>query len=284
MKYRSYNKEIKLAHAMLRDVFHGIKIDRRDRKDNVQKEIVVPCVNGTRSRILKSMEDRNKTLQLPIMSLSMDGLYRDIDRVHSPNEILQSPDGVNEIDLRNGTAIPMNLTFTLGIVTKYQEDMDQIIGNFIPFFNPDIYVTYPAPNNIGNVKSQIIWDGTVNINHNEEITEKENERIVAETQFLMKIWIFPGLDDGTYISDKLIYKINFMYNELEREITAGELNAFYDVPHNTPFTEFKESIQEGLIKYPAFDIVQYPHPRDKTEVEEIKPFLTPEEIIILDNQ
>ena len=57
MKYRSYNKEIKIANAMLRDIFNGIVIDRRDKHDNVQKEIVVPCVNGTRSRILKSMEN-----------------------------------------------------------------------------------------------------------------------------------------------------------------------------------------------------------------------------------
>jgi hypothetical protein len=284
MKYRSYNKEIKIAHAMLRDVFHGITIDRRDRKDNVQKEIIVPCMNGTRSRILKSMEDRNKTLMLPVMTLGMDGLYRDTDRVHSINEVLQSVNGVNEIDLRDGIAVPINLSFTLSIVTKYQEDMDQIIGNFIPFFNPDVYVTYPAPNNIGNIKSQILWDGTVSINHNEEITERENERIVAETTFLMKIWIFPGLDDGTYVSDKLIYKINFMYEDVEREITAGQLNAFYDVPHNESFIDFEEDILDGKIKYPAFDIVQYPHPRDRTEIAEISPYLTPEEIIILENQ
>jgi hypothetical protein len=285
MKYRSYNKEIKIAHAMLRDIFHGIIIDRRDKNEEVQKEIRIPCVNGSRSRILKSMENRNKTLKLPLMTLTMDGMYRDEARVHSVNNVVQNEFGTADLDLRNHIAVPMNLSFTLSTITKYQEDMDQIIGNFIPFFNPDLYVSYPAPYNIGNINAQIVWDGTIGIDHSDSVAETDPERIIAETKFIMKIWLFPGIDDGvTPLEDKLIYKINFWYGTVEKEITAGELNAFYDVPHNISFTEFEEKIVDGDILYPEFDIVQVPHPRDPSCIEELGDDLTQEEKDILANQ
>ena len=41
-------------------------------------------------------------------------------------------------DIRNMIANPININYQVSILTKYQEDLDQILGNFVPFFNPDV--------------------------------------------------------------------------------------------------------------------------------------------------
>lgn len=267
---------------MLRDIFNGMVIDRKDKNNVVQKEIVVPCVNGSRSRILKSLENRNKTLKLPIMALDMKNIRRDRNRVHSVNEVIQNELGTADIDLRLNTAVPLDLTFTLSAIGKYREDIDQIICNYMPFFNPDLYVSYPAPYNIGNINSQIIWDGFINMPEINSIDETTSERIVAETTFVMKIWVFPGIDNGVdYPSDKLIYKINFQHGQICNEITSSSLSGFYDVPYSESFVDYQEKIENGDIKYPEFDILQVPAPNDPECIEEVEEFLTDAEKYLL---
>lgn len=282
MKFRSYNKEIKIANSMLRDIFNGMVIDRRDKNNNIQKEIIVPCVNGSRSRILKSLENKNNTLKLPIMSLNMVNIRYDNKRVHTVNEVIQDVYGVNEIDLRLNTAVPLNLTFTLSALTKYQEDMDQILCNFIPFFNPDLYVSYPAPYNVGNINAQIVWDGNVNITDISEISETDPDRKATETSFVMKIWVFPGIDDGqAYPEEKLIYKINFPGAQICSEIFTSPQSGFYEVPLLEPFVEYQEKIENGDIKYPVFDPLYVPAPNDPECIEDVAEYLTEQEKYLL---
>ena len=179
MRLRSYNKELKIATSMLIDVFNNIVIDRRDRQDNVQKRIAVPCLYGTRSRILKSSENRGKTLKPPIIAISITNISRDTARVHSVNDELRL-EIPGHTDIKCKVGVPVNIDYKFSVVTKFQEDMDQIYGNFVPFMNPDIYVVWPHPNGLGNIKTQIIWQGDFSIEYPEEIDPADPWRVYAD--------------------------------------------------------------------------------------------------------
>jgi len=77
MKFQSYNKELERATAQLMDAFNDITITRVDRETNETLNIRVGCVNGTRSRIMKSLENRDRTIELPIIAISMKNFSRD---------------------------------------------------------------------------------------------------------------------------------------------------------------------------------------------------------------
>jgi hypothetical protein len=282
MKVRSYNKEIKIATKMLIDVFNDIIIDRRDSQDNIQKYISVPCIYGNRSRILKSLENRNKTLKIPLSCLSITGISRDSTRVHSVNDFLKLNSGSN-FDHRNMIAQPIDITYSLGFITRYQEDMDQLIGNFIPFFNPDIYVVFPAPYNIGNLKTQILWDGGLDIEYPTDSGPEEPYRITTDVRFTLKTWLFPGMhdkDNPAYpFGQKLIYKVNYMSQPVSGVIPEGQiatLDSFFEVPGDMAFDEFQDNILSGFIKYPNFDNYPYPHKFDEEANNELSGVLSGE--------
>lgn len=268
MERRSYNKEILIATRMFMDIFNDIVIDRRDNIDNIQKTIKVPCIYGARSRMLKSLENRGNTLKLPMIAVTITGFIRDESRAHSVNIFKQlNTDG--HFDIRNMIANPININYSVSILTKFQEDLDQILGNFIPFFNPDIYVTWPNPYDGDKIKAQIFWDGSMGITYPEDIGEGEPWRILAEGDFTFKTWMFPGMGSGTYPFDApLIYNINLCKSPPEGNLTSGYvdgefvisgqidvggLNAFYNVPQSMTFDDYIDNIEAGYIKEPNFD-------------------------------
>ena len=197
MKTRSYNNELKLATAQFLDVFNDMVVVRKTSKGQTQKSITVPCRYGSRSRILKSSENRGATLKLPLMATVITGMERDVSRVHSSNEFLQYALDSASLDVRDMVAVPINVSYELSMLCAFQEDLDQIICSFTAMMNPDLFVVWPSPRGNGNIKSQIVWNGSVNIVYPEEISETEPWRILGTTSFVYKTWIFPGVGAQT---------------------------------------------------------------------------------------
>jgi hypothetical protein len=248
MRKRSYNGEIKTATAQILDVFNNITIDRRD-STGVQKLIHVPCIYGNRSRVLKSMENKNKTLKIPLIVISKGSLSRDTMRVADTNNGLLFQSGIADgYDILKNRPQPMNIDFEMTVITKYEDDMDQIISNFIPMMLPDIYVVWPNPKQIGkNLKSQIVWDGSINYEYPMEVGETDPYRVITTTNFTYKTWIFPGLgedpDDGP-----VIHKMNYCPNLLTIEDGNYGLDRWYDVPMGMSVDQYAEQVVCGLIK------------------------------------
>lgn len=249
MKYRSYNREFRQATAQILDVFNRITIDRRDNQNNVQKLVNVSCVYGNRSRILKSLENKNKTFKLPLVSISMGNISRDVSRVHDIHDGLITQQREWSFDPLKNTPVPINIEYEMDIVTKYHEDLDQIMCNFIPFTNPDFYVVWPHPKwpNLF-LKSQIVWDSNINVQFPNEIAETDPYRFVASTTFTFKTWIFPGLSQIDESDGPLIHRINFCPNLLSVDDENFMLDRWYHVPTCMSFDDFQGNVVCGLIK------------------------------------
>lgn len=251
MRIESYNKEIKVATAQVLDVFNNIEIERLDKVGNLQKTISVPCLYGSRSRILKSLENRAATLKPPLLALSIVDFSRDIQRVHSVNEGLIFQPSTNTYEIRHNVGLPVNISYELYIVTKFQDDLDQILSNFVANMNPDIYVVWNYPlDPTKNIKSQLIWSDSISIQYPIEINENDPYRILATTNFLFKTWLFPGEAEAAIaIEEKPILKINVCENKPEA------LNKWYDVKVLS-IDEFYDNAVCGYIQYPNYDHLQ----------------------------
>lgn len=275
MRTLSYNFELKTATAQILDVFNNIRIRRYDNQNSIQKTISVPCLYGNRSRILKSLENKNKTLKAPLIVISMGNVSRDSSRVHSVNASLMYQAGTTYDPLKQ-VPTPVNIEYEMSIITKYQEDMDQIISNFIPFMNPDIYVVSPHPKQPTiNIKNQVVWNGDIDITWPDEISEDEPYRIIGTSNFTYKTWIWAGLSaDGD--TGPLIHRINFcprllplggpdsgavsadangtFYDASGNVVQPTDgylghmLDRWYDVPYRMTMDDYQEKIILGLVK------------------------------------
>lgn len=243
-KYRNYNSEMVSSLSQVLDVFNDIIIDRRDGHNTVQKLITVACVNGGRSRILKSLENKNKTLQLPLIAVTMGGFRRDSSRAHELNSGVLSQ--TSWYDVGFNAPVPINIEYEITVVTKYHADLDQILANFCTMFNPDIYTVVPHPKIIGEyIKSQLIWSGDVSKTYPDN-EDTAPARYIATTSFTHKSWLFPGMGENS--EGPLIHKINFCPNLLSTVDENLYLDRWFSVPSNMTFSEFTDNVVCGLIK------------------------------------
>jgi hypothetical protein len=105
--------------------------------------------------------------------------------------------------------IPINITVNMSIMTKYQEHMDQILTNFIPYCDPYVIISWKLPQygNITNpqeIRTEVLWSGAVNITHPNELQGTQPFRSTADTSFIIKGWFFKKMDEIV----KKIYVIN----------------------------------------------------------------------------
>ena len=74
------------------------------------------------------------------------------------------------------------------------EDMDQILSNFIPFNNPYIILSWKEPTGVANevfeIRSEVLWDGSISITNPTDTTYSDKFRVVADTTFTIKGWLF----------------------------------------------------------------------------------------------
>lgn len=133
-----------------------------------------------------------QNLTLPVVAINITSVTRDSSRIF--NKLDNIYNFSNERESRNvKMPIPVNIEVSMSILTRYMEDMDQILSNFIPFTNPYIILSWKEPMTSGEtieIRSEVLWNDTINLTSPVDTTYAEKIRIVADTSFTIKGWIF----------------------------------------------------------------------------------------------
>lgn len=267
MQFYTSSLQLQDSVAQVMDVFGKIKVHRYKHTNEGPikgKSIDVPCVYGTRSRIVKSIESKTGTHTVPFIAISTGSIAVDDARVHSNHEGLlhqfEGKDSVYDCNLNAPT--PVTIEYNMTIVSKYHEDMDQICLNFLPHFKPDVSIVTRNPKIEDTfIKTSLLWDKSLSYEFPEEIAESDVARIVVTTSFTHRTWIWPGEDilhtnengeEINIISGNTILNVNINNTILNdvygTDYSAGTLEHFYDVPNSMEFDEFTDNIISGYIK------------------------------------
>lgn len=243
MKLYSHNRELLYAHAQFKKLFDNVVI-RRNKRDGGFDEHIVPCVISQRSRIRKNLENLNRgSLTLPMISITRTGISRDSSRVTNIHDHLKAT--TSSIDYNRFTPVPINLGFDVEVMTKFPNDMDVILSNFIPFFNQDLYVRTPHPKNENEtLRHQVIWDGTINNEWPSELDAQTQDMQVATTSFTFKTWIFAGEELPGEI-EGLIESIDFTLSGVSDIPQTGTVGGFFAVPRHQDFSDFYDNLSTG---------------------------------------
>lgn len=230
MDFRSFNNELALAQIQFMSIFSGIVISRDTKTGS--KDIMVPCVAGQRSRILKNLENPELAPRqaLPIIVVERGGFSRDTERVANLHLEQKAAPRSDMVDFNYLSPNPINVSYTVSILTKYPGDLDKILSNFIPFFNGDVYVKIPHPK-IPNysLKCQVLWDGNVQDEWPSEKEPYSDDIQIASTNFTFKTYLFGGqgknvtLKPDKPLSIGSIFNISFV-KFLEKYQVGGVVN------------------------------------------------------------
>lgn len=246
MKSYTFNWEIQTLMEQFVSAFNDVIIKRYTYSplSNIQtNKTQVPPTSGhkvlyvyaPKQRVFSALKNPAPGgLTVPVISVSIGSISRDPQRVFNKHEgfnVVYNPKVNNEqLFKKIPQPVPVNIVVNMSILTKYQNDMDQIISNFVPYCDPYIVISWKLPDLIESkipyeIRTEILWNGNINLQYPIEIQSTQSYRIVADTSFTIKGWIFKRMDDFY----KKIYTINADFNDVSCLDQDDFSNIFNDI-------------------------------------------------------
>lgn len=220
MREYSYNFEIKDLLTQFIAAFDDVVIKRYD-KDRVVKETVeVRYILAPKQRVMYDIVNKAQNLTLPVVAVNVTGISRDTSRVFNKLDSFESKS--NNLITTGLTPVPINIEVSMSILARYLQDLDQILSNFVPYNNPYIIISWNEPSNIPGrtveIRSEVLWNGNISINEPTDISYSEKFRVVADTSFTIKGWLFKNKTDIT----SQIYFIDTNFNSIRGNFITTE--------------------------------------------------------------
>ncbi len=228
MRNRAYHFEIKDLLTQFVAAFDDTVISRFDKNRNAKQNIDVRYVFAPKQRVMYDIVNKAQNLTLPVVAINLTGVTRDESRVFNklapsylPGQLKEDPDKASKFLM----PVPVDLSVSMSIMTRYMADADQIISNFVPYNNPYIILSWKVPADFGadyeqEIRSEVLWSGDLNYSTPTDVTYSDKFRVVIDTSFTIKGWLFPEQKD----TQNVIYKIdnNFITVDLANRIYSPD--------------------------------------------------------------
>jgi len=224
MKNRAFHFEIKNLLTQFVAAFDDTVISRYNKSRDPKSNIEVRYVFAPKQRVMYDIINKAQNLTLPAIAINLTGVTRDNSRVFNklptsyiPAQLQQHPKTSSKFLM----PVPVNLEISMSILARYMQDVDQIVSNFVPYNNPYIILSWKVPPEFGaeydqEIRSEVLWDGSLVYTTPTDTTYSDKFRIVVDTSFTIKGWLFPEQKD----TSGTIYKIdnNFIAVDLANRI------------------------------------------------------------------
>jgi hypothetical protein len=232
MRKQSFSFEIQDLITQFLAAFNNVVIDRYEGKNRVQgQKVQVRYVYAPKQRVLYDLVNPGQNLVLPVVAITLASITRDESRVFSKNSGFLTPSTLTDKSAIDKTPyfktpVPVNLAINMSILSKNQLDMDQILGNFIPYNNPYIIISWQLPEKFTpytqEIRTEVLWSGDVSLTYPVEANNTQKAQIIADTSFTIKGWLFPYQDNPI----KNIYKIDTSFFAVRKNMELINSNYF----------------------------------------------------------
>ena len=205
------------------DVFKNVKIERKDRNGNTTGYIKVPMKFTTKEKVwywITKNERKNDEI-LPMMSVNLESVeydsQRQTSRVHS---IIKSKNYDTNSLSQFINPVPYNLGFNMNIWSLHMIDVDQILEQILPWFNPAIFIRIYIPELDATFDLKVMFQGcspdvTLELQDNEARVVKWTLTFMVQTYLLQPL-------ESVDIINKVIQKIYTNENAWNRRFTESE--------------------------------------------------------------
>jgi hypothetical protein len=243
MKNYTFNWEIQTLMEQFVSAFNDVIIKRYSYVPNLtgdSKTTIEPLsgnkvlyVYAPKQRVFSALKNPAPGgLTVPVISVNISSISRDQNRVFNKHEgfnVIYNQSSLNSLK-KIPQPVPINIGVTMNIVTKYQNDMDQIISNFVPYCDPYIIISWKLPGLKESdvpyeIRTEILWNGNINLQYPTDLQPTQPFRVVAETSFIIKGWMFKKMDEFY----KKIYTINADFHDMSCLKDENSSDIFYDI-------------------------------------------------------
>jgi hypothetical protein len=211
VKNKSFFFEIKDIMTQFVAAFDDCVISRYNKNRVEQEQIEVRYVFKPKERVIYDIVNKAQNLTLPVVAVNITSISRDPSRVFNKLEPTYLPLAYPGGNLKSSKLlqpVPVNITVSFSILTKYLLDMDQILSNFIPYSDPYIILSWLVPTELGlpntEIRTEVLWSGDISLTTPIETTYSDQFQVAADTTFTIKAWLFKQEQEP----EGIIYRIN----------------------------------------------------------------------------
>lgn len=207
-----YHEIIRRTIISFGTLFNNIHIKHENENGDDVSVIKVPIAYGPVQKFLARLDEKpdlrkKVAITLPRMSFEMTTIQYDSSRKVSTVQTFQANrTGVGPVKVY--MPAPYNIGIQLSIISKYQDDMLQIIEQILPFFQPQFNLSIDLVNSIGEKRDiPIILEG-ISMSDDYEGDFSTRRSLVYTLNFTAKTSLFGPISDS---SDSLIKKVQVDY-------------------------------------------------------------------------
>ena len=200
-----YHQHIKKAITAFGTIFSNININRVDTENVVQQVLRVPLAYSTKQKFLSQIniiqEARSTAMVLPRLGFEIQTLEHDLARKVSPiqkNKAIIQGASANSVS-RSFVSTPWNMSISLYVFAKNQEDGLQIIEQILPFFNPDFSITVNELPELGIKRDIKITLDSVNYDANYQGEIQARQSIIWTLDFTMRLNFYGNVSNQNII-------------------------------------------------------------------------------------
>jgi hypothetical protein len=196
---KSFFWEIKDILTQFIAAFDDTVIKRFDGDRNHRQSVEVRYVFAPKQRVMHDIVNKTHNITLPVVTIDVSSIKRDNSRVFNKIEPSYYPGKLDDQGFERYsnivTPVPINIEVNMSILTKYMNDMDQIISNFVPYSNPYIILAWKTPKEFElledmEIRSEVLWNENLTYNNPTDISYTDKFRIAVDTSFTIKTWLF----------------------------------------------------------------------------------------------
>ena len=223
-----YNEIFRSVIIGFGSLFNGIQIQHKDENDSTFSVIKVPLAYGPTQKFLarlKQNPDLNAPVQitLPRMSFEFTNLAYDSSRKSTQTQTVVYTNSDGTETKRGYLPVPYNMTITLSIYTKLNDDMLQIIEQVVPYFQPGYTLPIKFLGNLNEVINVPVQLDNIDMSDDYEGNFDTRRALVYTLTFTAKTYVFGPLKD---VSSDIIKKVTVGYvagstsgNSYQRDVT-----------------------------------------------------------------
>lgn len=223
-----YNEILRKTVIAFGSLFNEISIKKFDSSGNVTSVVNVPLAYGPTQKFLAKIEqqpDLNKSVQitLPRMSFELVGISYDSSRKVTTTQTFLASNVSDGKDLKKTyMPVPYNVQFELSIMTKFNDDMLQIIEQILPYFQPQYSLTVDLIDTIGEKRDIPVILENISMDDQYEGDFNKRRALIYTLSFTAKTYIFGPI---TQASKDIIKKVSVSLvsggetKERKREVT-----------------------------------------------------------------
>lgn len=229
MQYYFHNT-IRKYMVAVGSLFNDIHVTKTSTASTVEKDIIVPIEFGNKSRLYQNIQSANSNMYdgstlatfgvvLPrIGYIDESPVY---DSMRKRNNTTRYYD--DNYDFEIGEPVPYNFPFIVSILTKNKDEMNQIIEQILPNFNPDVVLTINDIPELGIKTDVSIQLDSIGYANDSEFGQADYDRLLStDINVTVRGWLYPIITDAKIIELITIRAKDYVTSSIFETISITE--------------------------------------------------------------